>query len=482
MKRIAIGTLVLTLATGGLAWAAGGSPMETLVNANGTSPCQDGWAGCMADGKELSHEPVTDSAGRPMPSSLRVSWFELSAGPAFSPFAPLSEYSGELPASAGGGDAVADAAPMDPERGVEPDPGTQDTATAPDPEPVGLDVDPEPIADPAPYTRPEPEPYVEPDRTRPEPGANSSARGSASSKDPEPSKGGSMGGGTSSNGGSSFGSASSNSGGNTGSGSTGSGSTGGGTSKAPDPEPLSTFGGGTSSKDPEPKDDRPDDPNSGRTVEEDRVVVEIAPEPPKVDLGCDNLVTLEPSALMGKLNDGQKSCLEDNIRNTSTITQKDKISRVLLINAEASGSKKEWERLAKRHLEDIDRSDPNLCFKYAQHLSRGGVGRAWGVIKWADYALENKSQWSGTTYKTRVYALYQLKSEAAMKLWEDANQKLVDAGADRDEWASKEEKYRGMTKDYSREWLDYARASSQDTKKPMSLCVSAAGSKKFCQD
>ena len=201
-----------------------------------------------------------------------------------------------------------------------------------------------------------------------------------------------------------------------------------------------------------------------------------------MDLGCDNLVTLEPAALMGKLNEAQRSCLEEKIRNTSTITQKDKISRVLLINAEASGSKKEWERLAKRHLEDIDRSDPNLCFKYAQHLSRGGVGRAWGVIKWSDYALENKSQWSGTTYKTRVYALYQLKAEAAMKLWEDANKKLVDAGADRDEWAGKEEKYRGMAKDYSREWLDYARASGQDTKKPMSLCVSAAGSKKFCQD
>jgi len=42
-------------------------------------------------------------------------------------------------------------------------------------------------------------------------------------------------------------------------------------------------------------------------------------------------------------------------------------------------------------------------------------------------------------------------------------------------------KYRGMTKDYSREWLDYARASGMSTKQPMALCVSAAGSTEFCQ-
>lgn len=453
MKRIALGSLVLALASG-LAWAAAGSPAAGMINADEPSPCQDGWAGCIVGGKELSHEPVTDSAGRPMPASLRVSWFDLAAGPAFSPFQPLSEYSGELPANATSTDAVVDADPVEADPEVDPveEPSGQDQDTAaPDPEPVVAELDPEPVADPDPY-EPEPEPYVEPVRSDPDPRPSYGSRADPD-PDPEPS---------------------------------GSSLNGSRASADPDPEPA--VQGSRASSDPEPKDEPPEDPNAGRSIEPDPepdpepIITEIAPEPPKMDLGCDNLVTLEPAALMGKLNEGQRSCLEERIRNTGTITQKDKISRVLLINAEASGSKKEWERLAKRHLEDIDRSDPNLCFKYAQHLSRGGVGRAWGVIKWADYALENKSQWSGTTYKTRVYALYQLKSEAAMKLWEDANKKLVDAGADREEWAGKEEKYRGMAKDYSREWLDYARASNQDTKKPMSLCVSAAGSKKFCQD
>ncbi|MCK6519592.1 hypothetical protein L6R46_31595, partial [Myxococcota bacterium] len=123
------------------------------------------------------------------------------------------------------------------------------------------------------------------------------------------------------------------------------------------------------------------------------------------------------------------------------------------------------------------------CFKYALHLSRGGVGRAWGVIKWADYALENKQQWTGSTYKARVNALYQLRAEAAVKLWEDANAKMLAAsGDDRSKLEADEVKLRGMAKDYSREWLDYARAAGEDIKKPMALCVSTAGSKKFCEE
>ena len=31
----------------------------------------------------------------------------------------------------------------------------------------------------------------------------------------------------------------------------------------------------------------------------------------------------------------------------------------------------------------------------------------------------------------------------------------------------------GQTKNYSREWLDYARSSAQNIKNPMALCVSA---------
>jgi thymidylate synthase len=107
------------------------------------------------------------------------------------------------------------------------------------------------------------------------------------------------------------------------------------------------------------------------------------------------------------------------------------------------------------------------------------VGRSHGVIRWADYALENKQQWSGTTYKKNVYALYKLRAQAANKLWQSAEAKYVEDRSDTNEVKAK--KYRDLTKNYGREWLDYARASGQSTKSPLSLCVSAAGSTDFCE-
>jgi hypothetical protein len=198
------------------------------------------------------------------------------------------------------------------------------------------------------------------------------------------------------------------------------------------------------------------------------------------DDSCDDLVKLEPAAMMGTLRVGQTKCLEGRVNSEAQQTMKDKVSRLMITNAEAAGDKGDWERLMKRHLEDIDRSDPDLCFKYALHLSRGGAGRAQGVIRWADYSLENKAKWSGTTYKTRVFSLYKLRAEAANKLWQDAEKEYAE-GERSDEKEAKAAKYRGQAKDYSREWLDYAKASAQDTKTALALCVSSSGNRAFCE-
>lgn len=183
--------------------------------------------------------------------------------------------------------------------------------------------------------------------------------------------------------------------------------------------------------------------------------------------------------MMGQLNAGQRSCLERRIASEPQQTTKKKVSLVLIMDAEARGDKTAWETLMKRHLTNIDRSDPNMCFKYAIHLSRGSAARANSVIRWADYALENKQAWSGAQYKKNVYGLYKLRAQAANKLWKRASDKHVKSNSDADK--QKAEKARGLAKDYSREWLDYARASQQSTKSPMALCVSAAGNKEFCE-
>lgn len=394
--------------------------MGDLSNLFPPNPCHDGWAGCLIDGDEVSAEPGTDATGRPMPADLRVDWFDLEASTAFNPFVELSAYTGELPTAT---PAVADNGTMDAMdallEGDIPD-EKADEDDDPEDEPTVADLDDE----------------------RDRPSAFETTSGDA---DPlpilEP-------------------------------------------TTFDEREVETTQPIVEMAEEPEDEPEEEPEPMLEPEIEEEEAVAMIEdPVALEGQVTCDNLVALEPTALMGKLNVGQVECLETRIATSPTMTNKDKTSRVLLANAEAKGDKKEWERLMRRHLEEIDRSDPNLCFKYALHLSRGGVGRAWGVIKWSDYALENKSQWSGATYKSRVYSLYQLKAEAANKLWEDANKKLVNAqGGEREELSAKEEKMRGMAKDYAMEWLDYARASSQDTKKPMSLCVAAAGSKKYCQE
>jgi hypothetical protein len=198
-----------------------------------------------------------------------------------------------------------------------------------------------------------------------------------------------------------------------------------------------------------------------------------------VDDSCNDLVALEAPAMMGTLSVGQRKCLEGRLAAESVQTTKNKISIVLIQDAESRSDRGEWERLMQRHLQRIDRSDPNLCFKYAIHLSRGGPGRASSVIKWADYALENKSRWGGNTYKKNVYALYKLRAQASNKLWQRAESTYVEERSDENK--SVADRYRDMTKNFAREWLDYARASAQSTNGPLSLCVSAAGGSEFCQ-
>jgi hypothetical protein len=210
------------------------------------------------------------------------------------------------------------------------------------------------------------------------------------------------------------------------------------------------------------------------------VVAEVeAPKPPPSESGadCNDFQALESQATMGQLSPETRSCLEGRAQSAPQPTTRGKASRLLLSDAEARGDKAEWQRLMKRHLEDIDRSDPNLCLKYAMFLSRGGD--AWGVIRWSNYALENKQTWSGPTYTKYVYQLHRLRAQAATRLWQESEKEFVTSRAQDVE--AEAAKRRGVAKDYAREWLDYARESGQDATDASNLCVSAAGSAAFCE-
>lgn len=194
---------------------------------------------------------------------------------------------------------------------------------------------------------------------------------------------------------------------------------------------------------------------------------------------CDNLVALEPMAMIGRLSDEQVACLEAGFADAERQTDKKKISLLLIVNANGKGDKRAWEMLIRRHLEEIDQSDPDLCYQYAAHLARKGPGRAQSVIHWSEVALENRTRWVGETYKSRVYALYKLRAVAANTLWQQAEERHAAAPSGETEGAVEET--RGRTKTYAREWYEYAKEAGKDTTTPLQLCISAAGTAEFCE-
>lgn len=195
---------------------------------------------------------------------------------------------------------------------------------------------------------------------------------------------------------------------------------------------------------------------------------------------CGDLIKLEPAAMMGKLSDAEIRCLDDNMMRAERMTTKDKISRVLLADAWAKQDEHRWEGVARRHLEEIDRSDPDMCYKFALYLSQKGPDRMEEALKWADVALENRSMWTGDLHVKRVYSLYKLKAMAAQKNWAYLEEQLAKEPSVEREDAVAE--MRNLTKTLSREWLEYARSAGKDPSLAIDLCVSAAGTQEFCAD
>ncbi len=403
-------------------------------------PCSDGWLGCVVGGQSLGAGAAT-VAGIPAAANARLNWWDLQPTAALSPFVGLSAYSGPI------GGVVA------PPPAAEPPPAPA-PAPAPPEEPVAQNDTPAPAPAPASIREPAPAPAPSGGSLRPAPAPVAAAPA------PTPAPAG--------------------------------GSLRPAPAPAPSPvaaptpapapvavAPAPAPAGGSlrPSPAPAPASVAPAPAPTGASLRPtNNNVTPVSAAPPSDS--CDDLVMLEPNALMGQLTKGQTSCLESRIATEPQQTTRDKVSRLLINNAYAKGDKGAWEQLVKRHLESIDRSDPDMCYNYALQLSRGGVGRAQGVVRWADYALENKAKWSGSTYKSRVFALMKIKAEAAMKLWKDAEEKYTADRSDEAEAASN--KYRANAKEYAKEWLDYAKASGQDSSAALALCVSAAGNASYC--
>lgn len=207
----------------------------------------------------------------------------------------------------------------------------------------------------------------------------------------------------------------------------------------------------------------------------------LPPAAPAPASPCADLVALEPAAITGALSGEEILCLEHRLATEPRQTARDKISRVLLANADGRADLGAWMKLAARHLETIDRSDPDLCFRYALLLSREGdiVDDSEEIQRWVAYALENKFRWQGPEHTSRVYNLYRLQAETVGRSWEQAELDFMDERTEQN--AASAESLRGMAKNSAKEWLDWATLTDQPPGRARVLCETAAGSPSFCE-
>ena len=209
------------------------------------------------------------------------------------------------------------------------------------------------------------------------------------------------------------------------------------------------------------------------------VELEVGEPITATQVSCVDLLGLESAAMMGELSSEHQACLDRRVVAERLQTDKAQVSKLLLVNAEAAGDRAEWQRLMQRHLEDIDRSEPDLCFAYALFLHRKGeLEDAEDVVRWAGYALENKQAWQGKDHVAKVLGLLRLRSESANQLWIQAEKAYRRDGSEESEAIS--EAYRGWTKDFAREWLDFSRAANDASKRARQMCEAASGSAAFC--
>ena len=190
---------------------------------------------------------------------------------------------------------------------------------------------------------------------------------------------------------------------------------------------------------------------------------------------CGDLELLEPEARLGALKDPTIACLDDLMRGTERLTGKDKISRVLLVDAWEKGDRHRWENIARFHLEHIDQSDADLAYQMAYQLvTIGNPERMDEAMRWAETALERREEaWDGDTYVTRTYRLHKFRTIAALKKWT-----YLESIHERDPTRGNRlmaDEARHLVKTTSREWLAYSFSAGRDRSEPQRICEMATG-------
>lgn len=207
-------------------------------------------------------------------------------------------------------------------------------------------------------------------------------------------------------------------------------------------------------------------------------VVETADTPTRLLEYCGEPAELEVKAVLGKLSREVVDCLVIEVEEAPKMVQRIYASELLLTQRFAMGDRKGWARQAAYHLDRLDRSDPNLAYKFA--LTQLRADQPIEAIRWAEVALENRSVWTGETHVVRVDSLHKIRAQAAHQLWTSAEAAALADPTAATRAGSAEA--RGRAKEHARAWLEYARVAGRPTDKALALCTAAAGTEAYCSE
>jgi hypothetical protein len=197
-----------------------------------------------------------------------------------------------------------------------------------------------------------------------------------------------------------------------------------------------------------------------------------------LQLVCDDHDGLLRSALKGQLQGGEVRCLEESLRHERRMTRKVIFSRILIADAHAKEETHRWEGAVRRHLDELDRSDPELSYLYARYLAGRGADYTTDAIKWSGVALRSAGNWEGVGRAARMADLHRIQTVGAYQMWVAQEQIFQETGV-----ASAHEEagfWRSQTKSLAREWLDFSAATEQRADLARVICTSAAASIRYC--
>lgn len=156
----------------------------------------------------------------------------------------------------------------------------------------------------------------------------------------------------------------------------------------------------------------------------------------------------------GTLTDVQRQCMDRSVSTAAAGPDRTRLSSLLLLDATARQDTAAWQRLARRHLEQIEPGNGSLAFKYAGSMFQSGALA--DASKWCDAAITNKG--GGATGRSGTNNAYKLRVAIAEKKianGEANNSELLRVGQD---------------------WFAWARANNLDVTGAAAACAAAGGS------